>query len=232
MRVIFDKFFKMDNPLWEAMGRLFDIFVLNVLWLVCCLPVFTIGPSTTAVFYAMIHMVRGDDGSVSSQFFRSFRLNFKQGIRLGVPLTATGVFLALDVWLCYRSGTGIYTFFMVFFAVMFLLWAFITLYSFPILAKFDKKTTGILLWAFLLSIRHLLRTLLMLFALAAAIWICRIIPGLIFIAFGLVFEFQAAWIAGIFKPYLPEQQRPCEQPFTPLSFTKETGGASGPEEPE
>ena len=54
VRVIFDKFFKMDNPLWEAMGRLFDIFVLNVLWLVCCLPVFTIGPSTTAVFYAMI----------------------------------------------------------------------------------------------------------------------------------------------------------------------------------
>ncbi len=225
---MFDKFFKMDNPLWDSMGRIFDVFILNTLWLLCCLPVFTIGPSTTALFYAMIHLVRGDDRSVSGQFFRSFKQNLKQGMLLGIPLTAVGAFLALDVSLCYHSGTGVYTFFMVFFAVLFLLWAGITLYAFPLLAKFDKKNTAVYLWAYGRGGKHLAKTLLMLFALAAAIWICRIIPGLIFIAFCLVFEFQATWIAGILKPYLPET--PTESHLKPLSFLEEGQDKGVPDE--
>ena len=52
------KLFNMDNPFWTAMGRVFDIFVLNCLWLLCCLPVFTIGPATTALFYGMFGILR------------------------------------------------------------------------------------------------------------------------------------------------------------------------------
>lgn len=186
------------------MGRIFDVFVLNVLWLLCCLPVFTIGPSTTAFFYAMINLVRGEDHSVSQDFFHSFRQNFKQALLLGIPLTAIGAFLALDISMSYHAGTGIYTFFMVFFGVIFLIWAFVTLYAFPLLAKFDKKNTEILVWAFTLSIKHLGKTLFMLFVLAVGLWACHILIGLIFIVFGLVGEFQAVMIASILKPHLPK----------------------------
>ena len=113
---MFDRFFNDQNPLWTGMSRIFDVFILNILWLLCCMPVFTIGPSTTAFFYAMINLVRGEENSVPRDFFRSFRQNFKQAILLGIPLTAIGAFLAVDVAMSHRAGTGIYTFFMVFFS--------------------------------------------------------------------------------------------------------------------
>ena len=211
-----DRLFQPDNPFWRGMGKIFDIFILNALWLFGCLPVVTIGPSTAACFYAMIHLVRDEGRSVSQDFFRSFRQNLRQGICLGAPLTLTGAFLMMDVWLCYRMGKGVYTFFMVFFAVLFLLWSFITLYAFPLLAKFEKKNREILILSFTLSIRHIGLTLLMLAAAIAALWICRILPGLIFIAFGLVCEFQSVLIVSILKPWLPDARE--DEAWQPLSF--------------
>lgn len=214
-----DKLFNADTPFWQAMEKIFDIFILNTLWLLCCLPIFTIGPATTAFYYAMINMVREEETSVSKDFGRSFKQNFKQGVCLGLPLTAIGAFLLIDIRMCYNSGTGIYTFFMVFFAAIFMFWAFITLYAFPLLAKFEKKNLEIIVWAFTLSIKHLGRTLLMLFALAAGMWICHIMPGLIFIAPGLIALFHAFMITALLKPYLPDIN--IAQEFTPLVFDSE-----------
>lgn len=214
-----NKFFRSDNPFWIGMGNVFDLFILNVLWLLCCLPIMTIGPSTTAFFYAMMNLVRGEESYVYKDFFRSFRRNLKQGICLGLPLTAVGAFLALDISMCYHAGTGIYTFFMVFFAVLFLIWLFVVLYVFPLLAKFEKKNKEIILWAFVLSIRNLGRTLLMMIALALALWLCHILPGLVFIVFGLVCRFQTALMLAILSPYLPDVT--AAEELEPLSFLKE-----------
>lgn len=213
---MFDRFFNMDNPFWDGMGRIFDIFILNALWLACCLPVLTIGPATTAFYNAMSHLVRGDDGTMSGWFFSSMKRDFRQAMRLGVPLTITGVFLAVDVSMCYHAGRGVYTFFMAFFAVLFLLWAFVMLYAFPLLAVFHNTNTPILTSAFLLSIRHAGKTLLMLAVTAGTVWICRLIPGLLFIAPGLACEVHCVCFSGIFKPYMP--QKPAEATFRPLTF--------------
>lgn len=217
--IMMGKIFNAETPFWQAMERIFDIFILNSLWLLCCLPVFTAGPSTTAFYYAMLNMVRGEDTSVSKDFFHSFKQNFKQGLFLGIPLTAIGIFLFVDIRMCYHSGTGIFTFFMVFFAVIFLFWAFITLYSFPLLAKFEKKNLEIVVWAFMLSIKHILRTLLMLLIIAFGIWVCHIMPGLIFIVPGLVVEFHAVIMAAILKSYLPDVH--IAEELKPLSFISE-----------
>ena len=47
-------FFNYDNPIWRFMGRLGDMIVLNLLWLVCSIPVVTIGASTTALYYCTL----------------------------------------------------------------------------------------------------------------------------------------------------------------------------------
>ena len=200
---IFDRFFNDDNPFWRGMGNVFDACVLNVLWLLCSLPVITIGPATTAFYYAQIQLVRDEGNGVTGDFFHSFRQNLKQGILLGIPMTAVGAFLGLDIWMSRQAGTGIYTFFMVFFSVLFLIWSFIALYSFPLLAKFEKKNMEIVTWAFILSIKNLGRTFVMLLAAVFGLWVCHLLPGLVFIAFGLVGQFQAALIASVLKPWLP-----------------------------
>ena len=173
------KIFNMDNPFWTAMGRVFDIFVLNCLWLLCCVPVFTIGPATTALFYGMFGILRGDGGYPSKDFFKSFKQNFKQGLQLGIPLTLIGAFLVLDMYLCYHTGRGIYTFFLFFFAVLFVVWLAVTLYTFPLLSKFERTNRQILIWAFTLCIKNFCRTLYMFFALILCLWLIHLLPGLI-----------------------------------------------------
>lgn len=221
---ILDKFFNQDTPFWNEMGNIFDIFILNTLWLICCIPVFTIGPSTTACYYAAINLARGESSSVSRDFFRSFKQNFKQGVFLGIPLLLLGLFLVTDIRMCYRSGTGIYSFFMVFFAVIFLFWMFTVSYAFPLLAKFDKKNKDIVIWAFVLSIKNLGRTLLMIVVLVFGLWVCHILTGLIFIVPGLIITCHSRLFASALKAYLPGASN--DEELKPLSFEGEMPSSS------
>ena len=45
--------FNYDNPVWRFIGKLGDLIILNILWIVCSIPVFTAGASATAVYYAV-----------------------------------------------------------------------------------------------------------------------------------------------------------------------------------
>lgn len=199
------KLFNSSNPFWQGMERLFDMVVLNCLWLLCCIPIFTIGASTTAFHYAAYHVVKGDGGYVSHDFFHSFKQNFKQGTLMGLGFLALFLFLIIDILMCYHSGRGIYTFFMVFFAVIFLITLFTALYAFPLLANFQRTIREILIWAFTLSLKHIGRTLLMTIALVVGLWSCRLLSGLIFISFGIVVELHAALLLPVLNPYFPKE---------------------------
>lgn len=201
---MYEKIFNINNPFWRGMGRIFDAFILNVLWLLCCIPVVTIGPATTALYYAMINLVRGEEIYIAQDFFRAFRRSFKQSLIAGLLLMAVGAFLALDIYIAYKSGTGVYTFLMVLFFIFFVLWCFVTLYTIPLVAKFDNSLKNTLIWAFTLSIKNFSQTLMMLFAVALALWLCHLLPGLVFIAFGVVCEFHSTLFAVILKPWLPK----------------------------
>ena len=197
------KVFDQNSPFWKAMGRIFDAFALNTLWLICCIPIITIGPSTTAFYYSMLGMIRGDGGYITRDFFKSFRRNLKQGILLGLPLNLLGCFLALDIYLCYKAGGGIYTFFLFFLLVLFLLWFAMSIYTYMILAKFDKSNREILLWAFTSALKNLPKTLLMMLVVVMGIWLIHIAPGLIIIIPGLIVENHCVILAKIFAAYLP-----------------------------
>ncbi len=201
---MYERFFNSDNAFWRGMGRVFDAVELNILWLVCCIPIVTIGPSTAAFYSAMITLIRGEESYVYRDFFLAFRHKFRRNMGAGLLITALGVFLALDVYICRKSGLGIYTFMMVFFAVMFVIWAFVALYSFPLLGKLDGRLRDIFLLAFTMSIKHLSQTLMMLFVTVLAVWLCHLMPGLIFVAFGVVCEFQSTMFAVMLKPWLPK----------------------------
>ena len=56
---MFDRMFRNNNPFWQSMGTVYDVFIVNSLWLLCCIPVFTIGSATTAAYYALIQRLLG-----------------------------------------------------------------------------------------------------------------------------------------------------------------------------
>lgn len=92
--------FQIDGPLWRFLSTLGDMIILHVLWLLCCIPIITIGPATTAAHYVAMKLVKDEGRSVIRMFFKSFCKNFKQGVVLGVIFTIVGMILGLDFYLC------------------------------------------------------------------------------------------------------------------------------------
>ena len=70
----------MDNMFFTIMGVLFDLIILNVLTLLCCIPIVTAGASFTAMHNVLWHMVRHEETYVARQFFDSFKRNLKQSL--------------------------------------------------------------------------------------------------------------------------------------------------------
>ena len=90
--------FNYDNPVWRFIGKLGDLILLNILWIICSIPVFTIGASTTAVYYVTLKLARDEDDSTIRSFFRSFKNNFKQATAIWLILLAAGLVLSVDFW--------------------------------------------------------------------------------------------------------------------------------------
>lgn len=78
------KLFSVDGPLYHFFSRLLDMIKLNFLWLLCSLPVVTIGASTAAAFAVTLKMVDEKEGYIARQFWDAFKGNLKQGIPTGL----------------------------------------------------------------------------------------------------------------------------------------------------
>ena len=98
-------FFNMDNGLFRALGKLADLMLLNILFLVCSLPIFTIGASFTAMYYVTLKLAENEEGYIARGFWKSFKQNFKQATIIWLILLFFGIVLVLDL-LILKDSTG------------------------------------------------------------------------------------------------------------------------------
>ena len=156
------KFFNLDSPLMKGLSRMTDILWLNILTLVCSIPIITAGASFTALHYVCLKMVRDEEGYITKDFFKSFKQNFKQATVIWLIILAIIAVFYVDykVLVAYTGAipkpiivAGVIA------AVVFLL--FTALYVFPVLSHFDNKTGATIKNAFFMSILALPRTIVM-----------------------------------------------------------------------
>lgn len=88
--------FKLNGPLFTLLNRIANLAILNVLFILACLPIFTIGAAITALFSVIYRSNKDDHLAIAKEFFKAFRENFKQssllwGIHLGMILPYVGV---------------------------------------------------------------------------------------------------------------------------------------------
>ena len=91
------RLFNLENPVWKFIARLADFFFLSVLWVLCSLPVITMGASTTALYYVTLKMAGDQEGKLSEQFLGSFKQNLKQGIVIFAGFLLIGAILVIDI---------------------------------------------------------------------------------------------------------------------------------------
>ena len=152
-----------DRPLMAFITKMAYSAYLNILWLICCLPIVTIGASTTALFYVTLKMAEDRDDGLTGMFFRAFRQNFLPATKLWLVLLGAGVFLAMDGYIVWHiwSQSIFWTLVTALLIVAAIVYAVVLLYAFPLLARFENTTFGILKTSLLVGLRYLVCTLLM-----------------------------------------------------------------------
>ena len=86
-----------DNIIHIFLNKLGDIIVANLLFLVCCIPIITIGPALTALYHCMLRTVKGNNNGTTKTFFRAFKENFRQSLIVWLGLLAVGFILFLNI---------------------------------------------------------------------------------------------------------------------------------------
>lgn len=211
------KFLNLDSPFMVFLSNLTDVVILNVLFLVCCIPIITIGPAITAMHYVTLKMVRGEDGYVVKAFFKAFRENFKQSCIVWlVFLVITMVFL-LDYKILKTAGMEENIIFAIIIGAIYLFVCLVMMYVFPLLSRFENTLKQTVKNALFMSILHIFKTIVM-----AVIYVVPLV--LVPLHYNLILAFLIIGMSGpayinsyiwrsIFKKHEPEETFTSEEEF-------------------
>lgn len=94
----------LDSPIIRALSTIFDVVVTTALFLVCCIPVISIGPALCALHTTMMEIAQNSNNGVFRRFFEAFRDNFKQGTLFGIIMTLLGIVVYLNIGICFILG--------------------------------------------------------------------------------------------------------------------------------
>lgn len=161
------KFLSYDSKFSQVMIRVCYACWLNLIWFVCSIPIVTVGASTTALYYVMLKLARGEEGNVTSMFFRSFKENFKQATVLWLIMLGAGIFLGLDGYILVnlrRTAAGpLAVFWTILLAVVIaaaVFYVIVLIYLFPLVASVRNTNRAMLKNSFLIGAHYLFCTIL------------------------------------------------------------------------
>ena len=161
--IFMNNLFNPDNKFFAFMGKVADLMILNLLCIVCCLPIVTAGASITALYYVTLKIARNEETYIARGFFHSFKENFKQATIIHLIMIVLGALLIFDLYFVrvLQPKSGVYKAASYMFMAALVVYAMVLTYIYPILAKFYNTIRHTFQNAVLMSIRHLPYTLLM-----------------------------------------------------------------------
>ena len=171
----------LDTRVYRWLDTATDFFLLNLIWLVVCLPVVTIFPSTAAMFGVVRDWVRGKEGSLTRTFITRFRENLGQSLLVGAIWTVFGVALFLDFLvanqLSYWAEIGLKS------VLLFVstLYAFGSVYLFPVMVHYETDWKTVIKNSLLISIGRLPTTVVCLVFLVVMVGLTVVVPFLVVI---------------------------------------------------
>ena len=144
-----------DNKVLQALAAVGDLMALNLMWILCCLPVVTAGASTTALYYSLLKMVRKEETYPAKMFFRAFHQNLKQSIPLTMLLLVVCAVLYVDLNVVRNTAIHFGALLSILVAALLLVFVMVASYVFPLLAQFENTIKGTLKNALFMSLWHL-----------------------------------------------------------------------------
>lgn len=206
--------FNMDGPLFRFLSKVADMMILNLVFLISCLPIVTIGASVTALSYVTLKMKDGEEGYIVRTFFRSFRENFKQSTIIWLIMLMLAVVMSLDFMIIGSMEGTMAMVMKVLVGVGALIWLMVFLYVFPLQSRFYNTIRSTVQNAVLLSIANFPKTICMMAVMIGSVLLTlwnsyTIWYGLlvwILLGFAIVAWINSQFLYWIIKKLMPEER--------------------------
>ncbi len=198
-----------NSPIFQFLGMLYDFILLNILFILSCLPLFTIGTSITALYYVTMQEARMEHGYIFKSYIKSWKQNFVQSTLIwGVFFTIGSIlFFNLIFWNNPKNLVG--TIIFVLMVIGSVIYVICFIYIFPLLARFKNTIKQTLQNAFLISLQNLKTTILLLLMNGLFIFLCVILPWskifMVLLGFSFFAYCNSFLLIRVFKQYEPEE---------------------------
>lgn len=209
------RIFDMNNKFFGFMSKVADLCILNIICVICCIPVITAGASITAMYYVTLKMVRNEEAYIVRSFFKSFKQNFKQATIINLIMLLIGVVLYVDLNVSKAMQGGAGQIFYVIFMAFVLIYFILLLYVYPVLARFYNTIKNTIKNALFMAIRHLPYTVVMVLIAVCPLLLLLVksyqIQSTLFVlfllmGFALIAYCNSYFLAKIFDNYMPKEE--------------------------
>ena len=181
--------FNLESPLMQMLTKAGDMILLNVLFLVCCIPVITAGASVAAMHKMMQEVVYDTDCGTVKGFFRAFKANFKQATILWIIILLVILSLGCDALLIitFFSGSEAVKWMLILLAVLAALVCCVTAYMIPLIVRYENTLREHLTNAAVLAIIKLPRTI--------GLVVLNLLPAILFaVSVSVFFQTMIFWL--------------------------------------
>jgi uncharacterized membrane protein YesL len=215
------EFFGSDGLFLKILNRTSDLIILNLVFLISCIPLITIGSALSALYTVTLKMAKEEEAYLVKSYFKAFKSNFICATGIFAVIELLGVWLYIDFFYTqYFPGFLSEIFRTVFLALFLLLWM-MTSYMFPLIAQFRYEFKMYFTNSLFLSMRHILRTVLILLVNSVpliCLWhggmaLVYGITGYIVIGFALGALINSYCLTPVFQQYIAKIEAEEEKIF-------------------
>lgn len=203
-----------ENPVIEILNLVGKLIILNFLWILCCIPVITIGAATSAMYSVMFKIVDNADGLLFLPYFKAFKNNFIQSTAIWFIILFVGSIFGFDLFYArYEEGILGKVFIFIAIAGLLVVLNILTL-VFAIQSRYTNTVKNHIKNAFIIAYLSPLKIIL--------VWIVWIVPisltiysyqffryfGFIWFVcgFSIVFFYSSRIILSIFRKAIKEEK--------------------------
>lgn len=213
----------------RIMTRVFDMLLLNGLFLLTSIPVVTAGASAAALYYAMAKAVYHERGQVCREYFRAWKRELRQGVCLQLIFLLIAALAGFDLYyalgltgamrVCYLALGGV---------VLFLLLP-AYLYVYPLLSRVEGTVKEYLVMGMRMAAQHLLPTVLMLLLEIVLLVLTVFVPPLLLFTPGLFNLITCPQLEKLLRRHLDYAQ-PVQEENQDAWYREEQGAKPQPPE--
>lgn len=203
-------FLRVDGGFMGFLTRVSDVCLISFLWLLCCLPVVTIGASTTAAYYTIVKVVKRQRGTMLREFFHSFRDNFMDSFLINLIYLLVEGILAFNIYLSFQAlatETAASFNFLFLYVALFLLMIGLSLHTYAALSRFVMKRLVLVKFALFLTFRHFLTTLALIVVFLAGLVLMALFPVCIVVMPPVCLFLYSLLMERVLWKYMTEEMR-------------------------